>query len=158
MNKASKAGMCTCKTGLPSLYGHVVVLGAGDTAFDCATSAFRCGAKRVTVAFRRAFRHIRAVPEEVDIAKNEACDFLPYTAPKRVVVGENNHISHIEFYRMEEQDDGNYVLDQGSSPHSVKAAFFFSNTHKYFLSLFILFRRVRRTSLSLIFHSQTIIK
>ena len=29
------------------------VLGAGDTAFDCATSALRCGAKRVFVIFRK---------------------------------------------------------------------------------------------------------
>ena len=32
---------------LPRLSGNVVVLGAGDTAFDCATSALRCGAKKV---------------------------------------------------------------------------------------------------------------
>ena len=36
--RASKAGMCACKSALPSLYGSVIVLGAGDTAFDCATS------------------------------------------------------------------------------------------------------------------------
>lgn len=59
VSKASKAGMCSCKAELPPLYGHVVVLGAGDTAFDCCSSAFRCGAKRVTVCFRRAFRHMR---------------------------------------------------------------------------------------------------
>ena len=32
---------------LPRLSDNVVVLGAGDTAFDCATSALRCGAKKV---------------------------------------------------------------------------------------------------------------
>ena len=31
--KASKSGMCGCKSQLPKLYGNVVVLGAGDTAF-----------------------------------------------------------------------------------------------------------------------------
>ena len=62
---ASKPGMCGCKGKLPELYGRVVVLGAGDTAMDCATSALRCGAKRVYIAFRRAFSGIRAVPEEV---------------------------------------------------------------------------------------------
>ena len=35
--------------------GHVVVLGIGDTALDCARSAFRMGAQRVTCAFRRGF-------------------------------------------------------------------------------------------------------
>lgn len=61
---------------MPSLHGSVVVLGAGDTAFDCATSALRCGAKKVFVVFRKGFRNIRAVPEEVrkqavDRANNE---------------------------------------------------------------------------------------
>lgn len=47
--------------------GRVIVLGAGDTAFDCATSALRCGASRVTVVFRKGFTSIRAVPEEVKL-------------------------------------------------------------------------------------------
>jgi dihydropyrimidine dehydrogenase (NADP+) len=50
---------------LPSLHGNVVVLGAGDTAFDCATSALRCGARKVFIVFRKGFRNVRAVPEEV---------------------------------------------------------------------------------------------
>lgn len=65
---ASKSGMCSCKTQLPQLHGNIIVLGAGDTAFDCATSALRCGAKRVFVVFRKGFTNIRAVPEEVDPA------------------------------------------------------------------------------------------
>ena len=59
------SGMCACKSALPELHGSVIVLGAGDTAFDCATSALRCGAKRVYVVFRKGFSNIRAVPEEV---------------------------------------------------------------------------------------------
>ena len=57
--------MCSCKAKLPQLNGVVVVLGAGDTAFDCATSAIRCGAKRVFVVFRKGIQNMRAVPEEV---------------------------------------------------------------------------------------------
>ena len=57
--------MCACKSTLPSLHGNVIVLGAGDTAFDCATSALRCGARRVFVVFRKGFTNMRAVPEEV---------------------------------------------------------------------------------------------
>lgn len=59
------AGMCNCLSQLPKLHGNVIVLGAGDTAFDCATSALRCGARRVFVVFRKGFTNIRAVPEEV---------------------------------------------------------------------------------------------
>ena len=54
-----------CKSTLPDIHGNVIVLGAGDTAFDCATSALRCGARRVFVVFRKGFTNIRAVPEEV---------------------------------------------------------------------------------------------
>lgn len=62
----SKPGMCACKaTTLPTLTGNVIVLGAGDTAFDCATSALRCGAKKVFAVFRKGSSNIRAVPEEV---------------------------------------------------------------------------------------------
>ena len=61
--------MCSCKTQLPQLHGTVIVLGAGDTAFDCATSALRCGAKRVFVVFRKGFTNIRAVPEEMELAR-----------------------------------------------------------------------------------------
>lgn len=57
--------MCACKSTLPDLHGNVIVLGAGDTAFDCATSALRCGARRVFVVFRKGFTNMRAVPEEV---------------------------------------------------------------------------------------------
>lgn len=58
--------MCACRSPLPSIRGVVIVLGAGDTAFDCATSALRCGARRVFVVFRKGFVNIRAVPEEVN--------------------------------------------------------------------------------------------
>lgn len=58
-------GMCSCKWKLPELFGNVIVLGCGDTAFDCCTSALRCGARKVFVIFRKGFTNIRAVPEEV---------------------------------------------------------------------------------------------
>lgn len=65
MTTSDSSGLCACKSQLPSVKGVVLVLGAGDTAFDCATSALRCGAKRVFVVFRKGFTNIRAVPEEV---------------------------------------------------------------------------------------------
>ena len=71
VSSASKPGMCACGSRLPALHGNVIVLGAGDTAFDCATSALRCGAKRVFVVFRKGFSNIRAVPEEVRM--EDAC-------------------------------------------------------------------------------------
>ena len=84
--KASKGGLCSCKSQLPQLHGTVVVLGAGDTAFDCATSALRCGAKRVFVVFRKGFTNVRAVPEEMDLAKEERCEFIPFAESRKVYI------------------------------------------------------------------------
>jgi dihydropyrimidine dehydrogenase (NADP+) len=119
VSKSSKTGLCGCGSGgaktneLPRLYGRVIVLGAGDTAFDCATSAFRCGAQRVIIAFRRAFPDMRAVPEEFDLAREERCEFLPYVTPKQVVT-RDGHIVAMEFFKTEKDDNGNYFNDPDS--------------------------------------------
>ncbi|ELU18829.1 hypothetical protein CAPTEDRAFT_161594 [Capitella teleta] len=111
VSAASKPGMCSCKSKLPNLSGTVVVLGAGDTAFDCATSALRCGAKRVFVVFRKGFTNIRAVPEEMELAREEKCEFMPFMAPYKIHT-KNNHISAMEFFRTEQDDNGQWVEDK----------------------------------------------
>uniref|UniRef100_A0A8C4UTX8 Dihydropyrimidine dehydrogenase [NADP(+)] n=1 Tax=Falco tinnunculus TaxID=100819 RepID=A0A8C4UTX8_FALTI len=108
---ASKPGMCACHSPLPSIRGTVIVLGAGDTAFDCATSALRCGARRVFVVFRKGFTNIRAVPEEMELAKEEKCEFLPFLSPWKVVL-RGGQIVAIEFVRTEQDSDGNWKEDE----------------------------------------------
>eukprot|EP00126_Sphaerothecum_destruens_P015591 Sdes_comp9617_c0_seq1m1100 len=122
---ASKPGMCGCKSKLPQLHGNVIVLGAGDTAFDCATSALRCGAKRVYVAFRKGFNNIRAVPEEVELAKEERCEFLPFCDPASINLNPNNKISSVVFHKTEQNDDGVWVSDEEQSIR-IKADFVIS--------------------------------
>lgn len=91
---------------LPTLHGRVVVLGCGDTAFDCATSAIRCGATKVFVCFRRGFSQIRAVPEEMSLAVEEKCEFMSFVSPKKVIMSDDqSRITAIEFYRTELIDD-----------------------------------------------------
>jgi 2-oxoacid:acceptor oxidoreductase delta subunit (pyruvate/2-ketoisovalerate family) len=51
--------------------GHAVVLGGGNTAIDCARSALRCGADRVTIAYRRTRAEMPAIPEEIAEAEAE---------------------------------------------------------------------------------------
>lgn len=114
VSKGSKAGMCGCKSKLPELNGVVVVLGAGDTAFDCCTSALRCGAKRVFVVFRKGFTNIRAVPEEMELAREEKCEFIPFMSPKKVHM-KDGKISAMEFYRTEQLDDGTWIEDEEQS-------------------------------------------
>jgi len=108
--RASKAGMCSCKSELPEIYGSVIVLGAGDTAFDCATSALRCGAKRVFVIFRKGFINIRAVPEEAELAKQEKCEFIPFMSPQEVIK-KNGRIAGMKFFRTEQDENGRWIED-----------------------------------------------
>uniref|UniRef100_H3CJ20 Dihydropyrimidine dehydrogenase [NADP(+)] n=1 Tax=Tetraodon nigroviridis TaxID=99883 RepID=H3CJ20_TETNG len=108
---ASKKGMQRCCSSLPSLRGVVIVLGAGDTAFDCATSALRCGAKRVFVCFRKGFTNIRAVPEEMELAKEEQCEFLPFLSPREVIM-KNGRIAGLQFCRTEQTEEGDWLEDE----------------------------------------------
>uniref|UniRef100_A0A7M5XK40 Dihydropyrimidine dehydrogenase [NADP(+)] n=1 Tax=Clytia hemisphaerica TaxID=252671 RepID=A0A7M5XK40_9CNID len=124
VSKGSKAGMCSCKSALPQLHGNVVVLGAGDTAFDCATSALRCGARKVFVAFRKGFVNIRAVPEEMELAREEKCEFLPFVTPKEVVV-KGDRIAAMEFFKTEQLDDGTWIEDEDQTL-KIKANFIIS--------------------------------
>ncbi|KAE9548824.1 hypothetical protein FO519_007960 [Halicephalobus sp. NKZ332] len=110
--KASKPGMCGCKKSqLPKLPGRVIVLGAGDTAFDCATSALRCGASRVTVVFRKGFTSIRAVPEEMEAAREEKCEFMPFMSPKKINLKDGRIVS-MEFTKTEQDLEGNWYDDE----------------------------------------------
>lgn len=113
VSDGSKPGLCACKSAqaLPKLYGNVIVLGAGDTAFDCATSALRCGARRVFVVFRKGTTGIRAVPEEVDLAREERCELMPYLSPRKVIV-KDGLITGMEFCRTEQNDKDEWVEDE----------------------------------------------
>ena len=114
--KASKPGMCGGKKGLalPELHGTVLVLGAGDTAMDCAGSAFRCGAERVILCFRRSFADMRACPEEFDIPKKEGVEVLPYCTPNEVVCRDGK-VFLVEFLKMEKNAEGRWVPDEDQS-------------------------------------------
>lgn len=57
---ASKQGFMEPTVSLPTVSGRVLVLGGGDAALDCARSALRCGATRVTVCMRRSTADFRA--------------------------------------------------------------------------------------------------
>lgn len=97
VSAGSKPSVCACSGAkgatLPKLHGIVIVLGAGDTAFDCATSALRCGARKVFVVFRRGSSNVRAVPEEAELAREEKCEFIPFMTPLKVNVKDN----HVRF-------------------------------------------------------------
>lgn len=115
---SSATGCCKKKpvnfNQLPKLHGRVIVLGCGDTAFDCATSAIRCGATKVFVCFRRGFSHIRAVPEEMSLAIEEKCEFMPFMTPKEVILSGDGRVVAMDFYKTELTDDASdkVVIDE----------------------------------------------
>jgi dihydropyrimidine dehydrogenase (NAD+) subunit PreT len=64
----------------------VVVIGAGNTAIDCATIATRLGARQVTIVYRRSPHEMSAYEHEYDFAKREGIEFRFLTQPVRVLM------------------------------------------------------------------------
>jgi glutamate synthase (NADPH/NADH) small chain len=66
---------------------EVVVIGAGNTAIDCATIARRLGAERVTMIYRRSEREVTAYPHEVEFIRKEGVELRFFTLPVRMREG-----------------------------------------------------------------------
>ncbi len=64
---------------------HVLVIGGGDSAIDCARSALRQGAAEVTVAYRGNEQAMRATPKEKQAAWEEGTRLRLEYAPVEVV-------------------------------------------------------------------------
>ncbi len=79
---------------------NVVVIGAGNTAIDCATIAKRLGAHRVTMVYRRTEHEMTAYAHEYEFVKKEGVEFRFLTQPVRVVL-EQGKVAGLECVRME---------------------------------------------------------
>jgi len=79
---------------------NVAVIGAGNTAIDCATIARRLGAERVTMIYRRSAREMTAYPHEYDFVKREGVEFRFLTQPIGVET-ENGRVTGLRVVRME---------------------------------------------------------
>ena len=79
--EASKTGEGTLRVGR-----NVIVIGAGNTAVDCATIARRLGAERVTMVYRRTDREMTCYAHEYDFAREEGIEFRFLSQPARVVL------------------------------------------------------------------------
>lgn len=70
--------------GNARLKGHVAVIGAGNTAMDCARAAFRLpGVSNVTIIYRRERDDMPAWPEEIAEAEAEGVQFMTLVNPER---------------------------------------------------------------------------
>ena len=78
---------------------NVVVVGAGNTAIDCATIAKRLGAGTVTMLYRRTENEMTAYAHEYDFIKREGVSFSFLTQPVRVHT-ENGTVKSLECLRV----------------------------------------------------------
>ena len=79
---------------------NVLVIGAGNTAIDCATVAKRLGAESVTIVYRRSEREMSAYAHEIEFIKNEGVTFRFLTQPVEVV-SEAGLVTGLRCMRME---------------------------------------------------------
>ncbi|MBU6450201.1 MAG: NAD(P)-dependent oxidoreductase [Cyanobacteria bacterium REEB67] len=79
---------------------RICVIGAGNTAIDCATIARRLGAERVTMIYRRSEAEMPAYHFEYQFALNEGVSFMFLTQPVEVV-GENGKVTGLKCVRMD---------------------------------------------------------
>jgi len=78
----------------------VIVIGAGNTAVDCATIARRLGAERVTMVYRRTDREMSCYEHEYHFARREGIEFSFLTQPSQVVL-EDGCVVGLECLRVE---------------------------------------------------------
>ena len=92
---------------------HVLVLGGGNVAMDCARTALRLGARKVDMAFLESRENMLAMPDEVREAEEENISLFPSRSFTHVF-SENGRISGVEavnvsFMRFE--SDGSLTLE-----------------------------------------------
>lgn len=78
----------------------VIVIGAGNTAIDCATIAKRLGAGRVTMVYRRTDREMSCYDHEYDFARREGIEFRFLSQPHRVIL-DGKSVAGLECLRVE---------------------------------------------------------
>ncbi|MBR7069273.1 MAG: FAD-dependent oxidoreductase [Oxalobacter sp.] len=88
----------------PRVGPHVIVIGGGNAAIDVAMTAFRQGAEKVQMWYRRNRKQMPANPHEVELALAEGVELVEFWAPTRVMEG-----GMIEFERSRYAPDAGKV-------------------------------------------------
>lgn len=95
----------------PRVGPHVIVIGGGNVAIDVAMTAFRQGATKVQIWYRRTKKDMPANPHEVELALAEGVELLERWTPNKVMPD-----NQIEFIRSKNAPDAATV-----APVTVKA-------------------------------------
>ncbi|GIQ82005.1 hypothetical protein KIPB_003068, partial [Kipferlia bialata] len=88
---------------------RVVVVGAGDTALDCAQTAYRLGAEHVTVAFRKQVSDMRAAKNRLAEALAEDVELMPLVEPVKVNGNDAKALDSVVFKVNKKSRAGKYV-------------------------------------------------
>ncbi|NLN62158.1 MAG: FAD-dependent oxidoreductase [Myxococcales bacterium] len=78
----------------------VMVVGGGNTAIDAARTALRCGAKEVSILYRRTRAEMPALAIEIDAADEEGVNIDILAAPVKIERGADGRL-HVTCIRME---------------------------------------------------------
>ena len=81
-----------------SLKDKILVVGGGNVAVDVALTAFRCGAKEVTMACLECREEMPANAWEIEEAIEEGIKIMPSWGPKRIL-RDNGKLSQVELVR-----------------------------------------------------------
>lgn len=73
---------------------NVIVIGGGNTAIDCARTALRNGAEKVTIMYRRGPEEMPAEPFEVEEALSEGVEIIYKMVPEKIEARGDNKILH----------------------------------------------------------------
>lgn len=86
---------------------HVAIVGGGNVAMDAARTAFRLGAEKVSVIYRRTRNEMPARREEIAHAEEEGVEFLFLENPTRILGDEEGRIRGVEAlsYELGEPDE-----------------------------------------------------
>jgi len=87
----------------------VLVLGGGNTAIDCARSAVRLGAIRVTVAYRHGQQQMRAAAKEIAVARDEGVGFIFHQQPRRLIG--TDYLQGVAFEANDGEQENIYACD-----------------------------------------------
>ncbi|MBS1186531.1 MAG: sfrB [Burkholderiaceae bacterium] len=101
----------------PRVGPHVIVIGGGNTAIDASMTAFRQGATKVEIWYRRTRKVMPANPHEVEMALAEGVELKEFWAPSKIMAD-----NKIEFVRNSSAPDAATTQPVVIQPDQVIAA------------------------------------
>ena len=84
---------------IPSMNGHVVVIGGGNVALDAARTSIRLGADKVTILYRRTKHEMPATTDEANHTLEEGVDIIELSSPVRIL-GKDGSVTGLECVHM----------------------------------------------------------